>query len=150
MFDIKQMGDAAASREEEGVVVHVTDAEDTPQFYDTPEGERLPVTITVAGAHSTRFRRVEENIRQRKLKPSKLTGQAIYMENIEKAAACTLAWQGFVVNDQPIRCDAANAKVLYMACPWVYDQVLEAMHDHARFFGHGSTPPATTSPSTPS
>lgn len=136
-FDINQQAEKA-KKEDEGTEVHIHGLDDLPMFYEE-DGEQKPVTITVAGAHSQTYRRIEDSMRRRKLKPKQLTGEAIFSDNIEKAAACTLDWQGFFVGEEVVQPTANNIKQLYKTCPWVYEQVFEAMHDHARFFGNGST-----------
>ena len=146
-FDIDAQA-AAAKTEDEGTVVHIHGLDEMPMYYEGPDKKPVPVTITVAGAHSPRYRRIEEAQRQRKLKRSQFTGAVIFDDNIEKMSGCTLAWDGFFVNGQPVDCTSHNASQLYRRCPWVYEQVLEAAHDHSRFFGSGSTPPVSTSSST--
>lgn len=144
-FDIEQQANQA-KKEDEGTVVYIHGIDELPMYYQEEEGgEDIPVTIHVAGAHSQRYRRVEENLRKRKLKPGQMTGERIHNDNIDKVAACTLDWAGFSVNGNPVECTKDNARMLYKTCPWVLDQVLEAMHDHTRFFESGSKPRQSTS-----
>lgn len=144
-FDISKQAEVA-NQEDEGVFVHVNGLDDMPMYYEE-DGEEKPVGIYVAGSHSTRYRRIEDQLRKRKIKPRQLTGEAIYDDNVAKAVACTLSWQGFRQGDEVIPLTNQNAEHLYKTCPWVYDQVLEAMHDHKRFFKSGSTQPQLTSDS---
>lgn len=142
-FKIKHEA-AKAKQEDIGTVVEIFGLDDLPVVYDGPDEEDLPVTITVCGAHSSIFRRVEAALRRRKLKPRQLTGEAIFEDNLEKVVACTQAWDGFEDDDgKEVAFTRELVKDLYLECPWVYEQVLEAMHDHARFFGGGSTKPTT-------
>jgi hypothetical protein len=133
----------AARLENEGVVVPINGADEKPRYYKK-NGEVKPVTITVAGSHSDYYRRAEKAIRQRKLKPGKLTGQTFYDDNIEKVAACTLGWEGFFSRESkdgplvPIEPTQHNIKEMYKRCTWVLEQVMEAMNDHASFFVKGS------------
>jgi len=135
-FDISAQAELA-TREDEGTVVHIHDLSDRPMFFDR-NGTNVPVTITVAGTHSKRYRRAEEQLRKRKLRSRNLTGEVIYEDNIEKLAACTLEWDGFFDHGDPVRCDSANARRLYKACPWVVPQLTEAMDDHESFFSKDS------------
>lgn len=134
----------AAKKENEGIVVLINGVDEVPIFY-MKDGVKTPVTITVAGAHSDQFRRAENTIRQRKLKPKSFTGQVIYDDAIEKAAACTLAWEGFISRRRgsdalvPVPMTPDNAKQLYKRCPWVHEQVVLAMNDHTGFFETEST-----------
>jgi hypothetical protein len=132
-FDIEVQA-AAANQEDNGTVVHIHGVDENPLFFKADSGEDKPVSITVTGVHSQRFRRIEAQHRKRKLKASRLTGETIYDENIEKVAACTVSWEGFFVNGTPVEMTPHNVKELYKRCPWVLEQVLEAMNDHARFF----------------
>jgi hypothetical protein len=144
-FDIESQVEQA-KMENEGIVVHINGIDEKPQFFNK-DGKLTPVTITVAGEHSDHYRRAEAAIRKRKLKPKSMTGQVVYDDNIEKIAACTLAWEGFFSRRRgsdtlvlvPMTPD--NVKQVYNRCPWVLEQVLMAMTDHASFFGKESTKP---------
>lgn len=143
MFDITEQKQAARN-EDQGIDVHIHGLDDLPMFFEQ-DGEEKPVTITVVGSHSSRCRRFEEQLRKRKLKPSNLTGKRIYDDNIEKTAHCSLDWQGFFMDGKEVPFSQHNVKEVYVQCPWVLEQVLEAMNDHARFFESGSQKPQSTS-----
>jgi hypothetical protein len=117
-----------ANREDGGAVVHLNDEFGKPWY----EGEQK-VTITVAGSYSKAYRRAEESIRRRPIKSGKITGEKFYDENVEKVIACTLGWEGFELNGKPAELTRDNVRTLYNACPWVLDQVVEAMNDHKLF-----------------
>lgn len=137
-FDIATQQEQA-KEEDAGITIEIQGVDELPVTYTNLEtNEVMPVTITVAGAHSSIMRRVESAIRRRKLKPRQITGEGIFDDNIEKAVACTLDWQGFLNDGEEIEMTPKNIRILYTRCPWVYEQVLEAMHDHARFFGTAS------------
>jgi len=140
---------ALAKEEDKGTVVEIIGIEDLPMLYDHPDGSEKPVTITVMGAHSSAFRRIEAALRKRKLKPRQLTSGAIFDDNVEKVVACTMAWEGFASDQDGEFLDFSRTlvRVLYDQCPWVYDQVMEAMHDHSNFSGSGSIAPSSTSDS---
>lgn len=129
-FDI-QAQKAAADQEDAGTVVHIHDLDGRPMYYGGNEDK--PVTITTAGIHSSRYRKVEAAQRRRPLKPRKLTPEAIREDAIERAAACALAWDGFFDGDVAVECNRHNVAEVYRACSWVLDQVAEAMDDHVRF-----------------
>jgi hypothetical protein len=131
-IDLNAVKDVA-DRENEGTLIHLNDELGKPWY----EGERK-VTITVAGSYSRIFRKAEEAIRRRPLKAGKLTSEKFYDENMEKAIACTLAWEGFELDGKPADLSRANIAKLYTNCPWVYDQVWEAMNDHQLFFRNDS------------
>jgi hypothetical protein len=125
----------ANKAEDEGTDVHLNGRDGKPMFY-----QGSPVVIRVAGNNSQRCRRFEHQLRQRKLRPKDFVGQRFYDDGIEKAAFCTLSWQGIVDNGNPVQCNVRNAAELYKRIGWVYDQVLEAMSDAERFINRSSTP----------
>lgn len=136
MFDLKQRANEA-QREDEGTRVHIKGLDGRPMYHEAG-GERRPVTITVAGTLSRRYRRVENGIRRRRIDPKALTGEQFYDDAVDKAVACTLAWDGFAMDGQPIEPSEQNVRQVYLAAPEVLDQVTEAMQDHTRFFGSAS------------
>lgn len=151
MFNIAEQK-KIASREDEGTVVHLFDLNDAPMFYVDPKHPELgqrPITITVAGVHSEKYRKIEAQYRQKKLKSSRLTTEALHQEQISKIASCTLDWEGFGDAHGFTPCSYAAAKALYEECSWVLDQINEAMNDHTRFFGKESSTPENTSGTTP-
>lgn len=139
-FDLSSV-DQIAEAEDQGTIVHIHDVEERPMFYRDANGQEKPVTITVTGTQSRRYRSVEASIRRRKLKSRSLTGEALHADNIDRAAACTIAWEGILDHGQPVECNRQNAARLYKAAPWVLDQIAEAMNDHSRFFSNASTTP---------
>ena len=148
-FDITTQAEAA-KQEDVGTVVEINGVDELPAFYTDANGVEQPVTITVAGIHSSIYRKIEAKMRRRKIKPRQLSGESIYDDNIEKVVGCTLDWVGFSISGTVLDFTRHNIRELYRQCPWVYEQVLEAMHDHSRFFGNGSTSPESTLPTEPS
>ena len=134
MLDIKQQKDEALE-EDNGVVVHLHEINGNLAYYDK-EGyeEQQPVTITVAGAYSSVYRRTEERQRRKKLKPKAMNFGTFHDEAMERVVACTLAWEGLLFEGNPFPLTKQNAFLLYEGCPWIYDDVVEAMHEHEDFF----------------
>jgi len=137
-FDISKEKEAGKI-EDEGTFVHICGLDDMPMYYENSKGKEEPVGIVVAGAHSARFREVEGRQRRRRLKPKDLTGHRIHEDSTEKVVHCTLSWQGFLDEGKEVRCDHHNVRMLYDQCPWVLDQVVEAMNDHSSFFENKSS-----------
>lgn len=132
MFDItaeKKAGEA----EDNGTFVHIHGLDESPLFFTDGEEEK-PVGIIVAGAHSRRYREIEGIQRKRKLRPRDLTGERAMEDSLERAAHCTISWQGFSADGVVVPFSRENAKTLYRECPWVLEQVAEAMQEHSRFF----------------
>jgi len=132
-FDISAE-QAAAALEDSGYDMPVKGINGEPAFWKNPEtGNVEPVTIRVVGANSSRFRAIEKKLRERVLKPKQFTGQAMYEDSVEKAAACTLGWNGIHDRGNPAPFSVNNAKVLYKKLPFLLNQVTEAMNDHSLF-----------------
>lgn len=131
-FDVHQQIQAGKS-EDAGKSFHVRGADGKPAFYGT-ETDRKPVTITVAGTHSERYRVKDREIKRRKIKQGTFTLEQAQDNSIELAVACTLAWEGFMSGDVPVTCTPANVEQVYRGCPWVLEDAQEAMQDHAGFF----------------
>lgn len=129
-------------REDEGNTIEINDENDEPQFY--PEGaseeDGKPVTITVAGTYSKRFRRAREKRRSKNEKrQGRLSDEEKNRQEVEVAAACIMAWEGFTQGGKPYELTEKNAIDLLLAMPWVYEQVLVAMNDHQGFSTARST-----------
>lgn len=131
MLDISKQAEATAA-EDDGTFVHLMDLDDNLLYYTEGEEEK-PVGIEVAGAHSKRFREIENKHRKRRIKVRDLTGAKLHDDSIEKVAYCTLAWHGITDGGTPLLLTLHNARELYAQLPWVLEQVTEAMNDHQRF-----------------
>lgn len=128
-----------ATREDEGVVVHVEEATGELAFYQNGTGQS-PVTITVAGTYSHRYRRAMEHQRQRVFRGSRrrVDPEAAYQQALDLVAACVISWDGFTNNGQPFACTRENAVALFERAPWILRQVEDAMEDHQGFFKRAS------------
>lgn len=120
-------------REDEGTVVHIRDAAGEKQYQD--DGT-TPVTITVVGTYSKRYRRLAEANRDKMLKQrrTQLDGEQLDEQSLETVAGCILGWDGFTADGAPFPFTKANAVTLLKAAPWMREQVEAAMNDHAAFF----------------
>lgn len=135
-FDIDQQKTAAA-QEDDGLDVHIQGVDGSPLFYRDSAGQKKPVIIRVAGSNSQKYRRIEEQLRKRKLRANMITGEALHSDQITKVVACTLHWEGFTSNADDVPLTPRNARMVYERCPWVLDQLIEAMNDHESFFKKG-------------
>ena len=125
----------AAKIEDEGQVVHVRDRDGEMLYYANGTQERRPVTITVAGTYSSVYRGALNRQRDRlvKLRRAKLTGDMVEEQQLELMAACVLAWDGFFIGAEPVKCTRENVKQVLATVPWIREQVDEAMGDHEGF-----------------
>jgi Mg-chelatase subunit ChlI len=124
---------AVASREDEGVEVHIADESGEKQYYGE-KGDQ-PVTITVVGTYSARYRRAVEASRDKSIKRrSAIDARTLDDQALETIAGCILDWRGFTNGTDVYPYTRANAVALLEACPWIREQVENAMSDHAAFF----------------
>ncbi len=47
--------------------------------------------------------------------------------------ACVLEWEGFDNDKKPMKCTPDNIKLVFKVCPWIKDQVTEAVLDRSNF-----------------
>lgn len=131
-FDINQQADAG-NIEDEGTFVHLEGLDEKLLFFTDSDGQEKPVGILVAGVHSRRYREIEGIQRKRRITKKDLTAARAVEDSIEKTAWCSLDWQGFVDGDKPVPFSRENVAAIYRTCPWVLEQVSEAMQEHKRF-----------------
>jgi hypothetical protein len=135
-FDLAAAAPVAAL-EDQGTTVELTGADGEPLTF----GDGQPVTMTIAGTYSARYRKAERAEADRMLKRKKktVTPEEAEERMVSLAAACVIDWAGIYSSGEPLACTPDNVKAVLKAAPWIYGQVLEAMQDHARFFSTAST-----------
>lgn len=144
-MDIKKQAAEATKRGDEGIDVHIHNADGSLGYYGE-KGDK-PVIIRVTGEHSALYKRILRAQRQEKLNPRSLTGGKLLNDQLEKCVACTLSWEGLEIDGVPIPCNPDNVRMVYQTATWIYDDVNEAIHDPTRFFEKGSTTPLSGSDS---
>lgn len=135
-MNITKTGKTVAQREDEGTTIHVRD-ENNEKMYQNAE-QTTPVTITVVGTYSSRYRRLMEATGDRAWKKAgRMEAEDNRKSALEIVAGCILEWDGFTTGDEkfevPYTYSKANAVVLLDQCPWIREQVEKAMSDHALF-----------------
>lgn len=125
-----------ADLENDGIVVELRDVNNDPMYWKDDAGVEHPVTITVAGSYSHRYRRATEAQQTRVMKKRnpQITGELLGKQRLEIVAACVLAWSGFVHKGKPWACEKENVMHVLTAAPYIREQVESAMEDHAAFF----------------
>lgn len=104
-------------------------------------GEAKPVTLTLAGSDSDRAMKAERAALNRRFKAnanrrgtsSSMTAEELDSDTLDKLAACTLGWSGFVVEGSEVECTPANARQLYRQWPWLREQAQAFVDDRANF-----------------
>jgi hypothetical protein len=121
--------------EGQGTLVELLGADGEPMQVGTGE-TATPVTVRVAGTYSRRYKAAERVAADAMIKRKKktLTPEEQEHRMMTLAAACVIEWHGIFAHGEPLPCTESNVLAVFTAAPWIYQQVLEAMQDHSRFF----------------
>jgi hypothetical protein len=108
------------------------------------DDDEKPISITLAGKDSDRYRATQRAISNRLLKQGRKqtpTVEAMEADAVEVLVACTLEWSGVVIDGEPLKCSAANARKIYTdpRCAWIREQVDAFIDDRANFSKASST-----------
>jgi hypothetical protein len=156
-MDIERTEQALAI-EDDGIVIEIMDERGNPAMYGgtavtqddgtvVTEGE-LPVTITVAGTYSKKYRKAIEWQRQQVLamRGKKMAGEQSLRMLSELVARCTIRWPlgAFTLGGGPLPFSVENGTTLYTRLPLVQEQVEAGMSDHAGFIAKNSPSSAST------
>lgn len=144
-FDIEEK-EQLGKKEDAGIPVEIKDERGRPVYQ---ADRKTPITISVVGSLSKRYRAVQALSRGRVLRSAgkddretetdEQLGLRNLREQTEAVAACITGWStGFTVRGQPFEFNKANAVRLLTANPHIQSQLEVAMNDHARFFGASS------------
>lgn len=130
-FDLAPALEVAA-REDEGQVVHIHDQLGEPLYYENGSGKK-PVTITVVGTYSKRYRASLDQQQGKQFKRRRFDPEDARKDTLEILSRCVLAWEGVYNQGQPLEFNRKNVLDV-LAVPFVREQVEVAMGDHAGFF----------------
>lgn len=110
-----------------------------------PDGQRVGLpTLHLASPYSAVAKSALAGIAADKDAPLEQTLHAAY-------AALVTGWEGVLDEQgQPVAFSVALCTQLFDACPWIYEQVVAAFGDRARFFTRGASGSAPTPASTAS
>lgn len=120
-------------RSDEGVALTVL-RPDNGEPMRTAAGE--PVTVTIAGRDSRRYRRAERAMIQRRLaNPDvEMTDEVVEQERARILADCVVSWSGVTLEGAELECTADNAQMMFIRFPWLADQVDAFQARRANFF----------------
>lgn len=131
MFDLNQLD--TSRKANEGVTIPL-------RHPDT--NAKLPLTVTILGADSDKYRKVADASTDAIFKEIAKTGkvgarsaESTREERIEAVAECIVGWSGFARDNQVLECTREN-KVAVLSHPgygWLLDQVDIAIRDRANF-----------------
>lgn len=102
-------------------------------------GEDLSGRIKIVGKDSTKFTQLSEEFKRKTLedmKSSKTMAQR--MENAQEQSdailvACTLDWDGMMLDGKDLPFSEANVKMVYSRFNWIKEQIDVAIADRANF-----------------
>ena len=119
--------DLKTTNEDEGVILHLKDRNDAPEF-----DNENPLTMLVAGRYSTRYKAAQRKQSERSYR----RGAALKPEDMEQAllsieAACIIEWP-FTSEGQPFPITKDNWAAIIDVCPWYQAQVRNAIENYAR------------------
>jgi hypothetical protein len=128
-------GKAVVSREDEGMVLHIRD--ETGEKAYQADGA-TPVTITVVGSYSSRYRKAMEVNRERAVRIRRKLDEEDMVDEIDRQgmellASCVVGWDGFTADGKPVPFSKENTITILTELPWVREQVNEAIVNHAGF-----------------
>ena len=126
-----------SAKEDEGTPVELHDADGEPIMQGLLNDK--PVTITVVGTYSQKYRKATDVARDKQLKRRRamLTGDELQKQQLDITASCVLSWDGVNADEKgtPLPCTKENVIAVLVAAPWIREEVEAAMNDNARFFG---------------
>lgn len=127
-----------AADAEQGSKYEVKDPGGDPLYQD--EAGKIPVTITLAGTESALWRKAEDVVYNRRLKSSNprqnfaaKTAEEQRQDAAYLLASVTLAWDGIVFKGEKLECTRDNAKMIYLALPFLREQVDAFLGDKRNF-----------------
>lgn len=113
----------------------------TVDIKDPVDGTPTGATVTVAGRYSPTARAATFALADRTQDiPNPDSAEAFDGKMLDLLAACTVSWTEIVEDGVALECTASEAKRLYLAYPWLRDQVQTAFVQTADFFGPAATP----------
>lgn len=98
-----------------------------------------PVTITLAGQDSKRFRDAERKASNKRLATQasgrmiRMTSEGIDNDRLEALVSCTITWEGVGWDGADKEFTPANAREAYKKLPWLREQAEAFTADRANF-----------------
>jgi hypothetical protein len=134
MLDLTTLDTSATS--EAGVVMEVRHPT-TDAVLKQPNGQ--PVTVTLAGEDSERYRRAWRESTDRKLKMQQrgrqvsISAESVEADAVEILVACTIGWSGIGMDGAPLEFSPDNARKIYARLRWLREQADSFISDRANF-----------------
>ncbi len=97
------------------------------QIQHPTTGENL-ATIKVLGTESDKFRTIQKKYFE-KTRNKKMSAVQVEQFRYESVAECVVSWDGIVENGKPIGLSKESAISVFRRCPWMLEQIEDAMGD---------------------
>jgi hypothetical protein len=125
-----------AAKQNKGTVVVFRDDLGEAFTFKGANGETQEVTVTVAGALSSTYRKAESAQRDRMLKrrTMSLTDEMLQKNQLDLIASCVLEWN-LHVDGRAVPCTKENVMQVLTSAPWLRNDLEAAMGDASRFLG---------------
>lgn len=103
-------------------------------------GDPTPASITLAGPEHPKHKALTMAAMRAARKRAEKAGKLVLTDPeddaqtaLDKAVACTIAWDGVKRDGKALECSAANVRELYESAPWLRDQVLTFLAGEENF-----------------
>jgi hypothetical protein len=102
-------------------------------------GEELSGKIKIIGKDSTKFTQLSEEFKRKALEDMKSAKtMAQRMESAQEQsdailAACTIDWEGMMLDGKDLPFTEANVKMIYTRFSWIKEQIDTAIADRSNF-----------------
>lgn len=107
---------------------------------DPVDGTPTGITITIAGRYSPTARAATFALADKAADVKNAdSAEAFDAKLLDLLAACTVEWAEMQEEGQWLACSPAEAKRVYVAYPWLREQVQVAFLQTADFFGNAGT-----------
>lgn len=132
-FDLNSFDKLAS---DEGAWMHVMDpVKDTPLYNVSGQ----PVRMKLVGTDSPLYRKKQREIMNRRLMKKKIinaTAEQFEENQVELVMACTVGWEGFILNGQELQFNDSNMREVYINRPalrFIVEQADRFIGDRSNF-----------------
>ena len=103
------------------------------------QDDGAPITVTLAGEDSDRYRKAERRASNRRLATAasgrrvRATAEALESDRLDLLVACTIDWDGIGFDGGEKACTPDNVRAAYQKLPWLREQAEAFIMDRANF-----------------
>lgn len=103
------------------------------------QDDETPITLTLAGTDSSRYRKTRRGLVKRRQEASARTRdstvpiEVLESESLETVVGCLLGWNGIVLDGESVEFNEHNARRVLIRLPWLVEQAETFLHDRKNF-----------------